>query len=128
MARSMSRGRSTPPATSSRSDSSMWRTIRGFWPYLWPEDRADLRMRIIWATLLLVLAKLVTIAVPYTFKWATDALAPSLISGASDWWLISIPGFDGHVRVYARFDGAVNPGPRCAVCRCCHAFGAPLGE
>jgi len=69
----------------------MWRTIRGFWPYLWPEDRADLRMRIIWATLLLVLAKLVTIAVPYTFKWATDALAPSLISGASDWWLISIP-------------------------------------
>jgi len=69
----------------------MWRTVRGFWPYLWPEDRADLRMRIIWATLLLVLAKLVTIAVPYTFKWATDALAPSLISGASDWWLISIP-------------------------------------
>ena len=91
MARSMSRGRSTPPATSSRSDSSMWRTVRGFWPYLWPEDRADLRMRIIWATLLLVLAKLVTIAVPYTFKWATDALAPSLISGASDWWLISVP-------------------------------------
>jgi ATP-binding cassette subfamily B protein len=69
----------------------MWRTVRGFWPYLWPDDRADLRMRIIWATLLLVLAKLVTIAVPYTFKWATDALAPSLISGASDWWLISIP-------------------------------------
>ena len=91
MARSISRGRATPPANSSRSDASMWRTVRGFWPYLWPEDRADLRMRIIWATLLLVLAKLVTIAVPYTFKWATDALAPSLISGASDWWLISIP-------------------------------------
>jgi ATP-binding cassette subfamily B protein len=69
----------------------MWRTVRGFWPYLWPEDRADLRMRIIWATLMLVLAKLVTIAVPYTFKWATDALAPSVISGASDWWLISLP-------------------------------------
>jgi len=91
MARSISRGRATPPANSSRSDASMWRTVRGFWPYLWPEDRADLRMRIIWATLLLVLAKLVTIAVPYTFKWATDALAPFLISGASDWWLISIP-------------------------------------
>ena len=91
MARSMSRGRSTPPAKSSRDDSSMWRTVRGFWPYLWPEDRADLRMRIIWATLMLVLAKLVTIAVPYTFKWATDALAPSVISGASDWWLISLP-------------------------------------
>jgi ATP-binding cassette subfamily B protein len=48
-------------------------------------------MRIIWATLMLVLAKLVTIAVPYTFKWATDALAPPVISGASDWWLIGIP-------------------------------------
>jgi ATP-binding cassette subfamily B protein len=69
----------------------MWRTVSGFWPYLWPEDRADLRMRIVWATLMMVLAKLVTIAVPYTFKWATDALAPSLISGQSDWWLISIP-------------------------------------
>jgi ABC-type transport system involved in Fe-S cluster assembly fused permease/ATPase subunit len=91
MARTLSRGRSTPPASSSRSDASMWRTVRGFWPYLWPDDRADLRMRIIWATLMLVLAKLVTIAVPYTFKWATDALAPSVISGASDWWVISIP-------------------------------------
>ena len=28
----------------------MWRTVKGFWPYLWPEDRADLRMRIIMAT------------------------------------------------------------------------------
>ena len=91
MARSMSRGRTTAPAASSRGDASMWRTVSGFWPYLWPEDRADLRMRIVWATLMMVLAKLVTIAVPYTFKWATDALAPSLISGQSDWWLISIP-------------------------------------
>lgn len=91
MARSMSRGRSTPPAASSREEASMWRTVSGFWPYLWPEDRADLRMRIIWATLMLVLAKLVTIAVPYTFKWATDAIAPSIIAGQSDWWMMSIP-------------------------------------
>ena len=91
MARSMSRGRSTPPAASSRGDASMWRTVSGFWPYLWPEDRADLRMRIIWATLMLVLAKLVTIAVPYTFKWATDAIAPSIVAGQSDWWIMSIP-------------------------------------
>jgi ATP-binding cassette subfamily B protein len=69
----------------------MWRTVRGFWPYLWPDDRADLRMRIIWATLLLVVAKLVTIAVPYTFKWATDALAPAAMAGVSGWWLLSVP-------------------------------------
>ncbi|MEI6572690.1 MAG: ABC transporter ATP-binding protein/permease [Alphaproteobacteria bacterium] len=58
----------------------MWRTVKGFWPYLWPEDRADLRMRIIMATGLLIAAKLVTIAVPYTFKWATDALAPAALA------------------------------------------------
>lgn len=51
-------------------------TIRGLWPYLWPSDRADLRARILWATLLLLAAKLVTIAVPFTFKWVTDSLVP----------------------------------------------------
>ena len=53
-------------------------TFRELWTYLWPRDRADLRLRILWATLLLVIAKLVTLAVPFTFKWATDALAPLL--------------------------------------------------
>ena len=64
MARSMSRGRPSSQAVSIRPQSSMWRTVKGFWPYLWPEDRADLRMRIIMATGLLIAAKLVTIAVP----------------------------------------------------------------
>ena len=80
MARSMSRGRPSSQAVSLRPQSSMWRTVKGFWPYLWPEDRADLRMRIIMATGLLIAAKLVTIAVPYTFKWATDALAPAALA------------------------------------------------
>ena len=31
--------------------------------------------RVIFATVLLFLAKFATIAVPFTFKWATDALA-----------------------------------------------------
>jgi ATP-binding cassette subfamily B protein len=61
------------------------------WPYLWPSDRADLRLRIIWATVLLFVAKLVTIAVPYTFKWATDALAPDVLAGSITFWLISAP-------------------------------------
>src|SRR5271156_2135355 len=45
------------------------------WPYIWPSDRHDLRMRVIFATVLLFFAKFATIAVPFTFKWATDALA-----------------------------------------------------
>src|SRR5262249_17993382 len=60
------------------------------WPYIWPSDRPDLRLRVIGALLLLLLAKLATIAVPFTFKWATDALAghPSAPAGlSSDSWL-----------------------------------------
>src|ERR1700730_15227951 len=50
-------------------------TIVQLWPYIWPVDRRDLKLRVIFATVLLFLAKFATIAVPFTFKWATDALA-----------------------------------------------------
>ncbi|MEJ0076117.1 MAG: ABC transporter ATP-binding protein/permease [Alphaproteobacteria bacterium] len=52
----------------------LWCTMIGLWPYIWPSDRADLKMRVVWATVLLLFAKLATIAVPFTFKWAVDAL------------------------------------------------------
>src|SRR5258707_3401320 len=47
---------------------------RGLWPDIWPAERRDLKLRVAVAMLLLLAAKLVTIAVPFTFKWATDAL------------------------------------------------------
>jgi len=50
------------------------RTIRNLWPYMWPSDRPDLKIRVLWATLFLVIAKLVLVVVPYFFKYATDAL------------------------------------------------------
>ncbi len=50
-------------------------TIVNLWPYIWPADRRDLKARVIFATVLLFAAKLATVAVPFTFKWATDALA-----------------------------------------------------
>jgi ATP-binding cassette, subfamily B, heavy metal transporter len=50
-------------------------TLVHLWPYIWPADRRDLKARVIFATVLLFAAKLATIAVPFTFKWATDALA-----------------------------------------------------
>ena len=49
-------------------------TLKNLWPYMWPADRPDLKMRVLWATLFLLLSKLVLISVPYFFKWATDAL------------------------------------------------------
>ncbi len=57
-----------------RKEASLLATVRHLWPYVWPDDRADLKMRVIGALGLLLIAKLITIAVPYSFKWATDAL------------------------------------------------------
>ncbi len=53
----------------------MFATLIHLWPYIWPSDRRDLKLRVIFATVLLFVAKFATIAVPFTFKWATDALA-----------------------------------------------------
>jgi ABC-type transport system involved in Fe-S cluster assembly fused permease/ATPase subunit len=50
-------------------------TLVHLWPYIWPSDRADLKMRVVWATVLLLAAKLATVAVPFSFKWAVDALS-----------------------------------------------------
>jgi ABC-type transport system involved in Fe-S cluster assembly fused permease/ATPase subunit len=61
--------------TVSAERGSTFSTIRNLWPYMWPEDRPDLRARVVWATVFLFVAKLTLVAGPYFFKWATDALA-----------------------------------------------------
>ena len=48
--------------------------MQGLLPYLWPEGRSDLKIRVVAAMLLLVLSKIITVLTPYTYKWATDAL------------------------------------------------------
>ncbi len=45
------------------------------WPYVWPADRRDLKARVLFAMALIFIAKLATVTLPFTFKWATDALA-----------------------------------------------------
>jgi ATP-binding cassette, subfamily B, heavy metal transporter len=64
--------------TVSADSGSMFRTLLNLWPYMWPADRADLKARVVWATVFLIAAKLVLILVPYFFKWATDALTGEL--------------------------------------------------
>jgi ABC-type transport system involved in Fe-S cluster assembly fused permease/ATPase subunit len=70
-------------------------TLSHLWPYIWPGDRADLKMRVVWSFVLLLVAKLATLAVPFTFKWATDALtgANTAPVQASNWalWLVASP-------------------------------------
>jgi ATP-binding cassette subfamily B protein len=70
-------------------------TLVHLWPYIWPGDRNDLKMRVVWAMVLLLFAKLATLVVPFTFKWATDALtgAETAPVQSSNWvlWLIASP-------------------------------------
>ncbi len=62
----------TPPAEPERP--GLVATYRRLWPYLWPHGRPDLQRRVFIAFGLLLVAKVVTLAMPFTFKWATDAL------------------------------------------------------
>src|SRR5215472_16104990 len=70
-------------------------TLVHLWPYIWPGDRVDLKMRVVWSVVLLMIAKVATLAVPFTFKWATDALSGhgSAPVAASNWgfWIIASP-------------------------------------
>jgi ATP-binding cassette, subfamily B, heavy metal transporter len=70
-------------------------TIVHLWPYIWPSDRADLKLRVLGALVMLLIAKLATIAVPFTFKWAIDALAGhgSAPVVVSEWltWALAAP-------------------------------------
>lgn len=60
--------------TISADSSNPIQTLINLWPYMWPQGRLDLKMRVVWATFFLIVAKLVLMSVPYFFKWATDAL------------------------------------------------------
>ena len=73
---SPSSGPNSGPASAkvSADDGSTMTTLANLWPYIWPEGRADLKLRVIWAVLALVVAKLVTVVSPYFFAWASDAL------------------------------------------------------
>src|ERR1700732_2118753 len=86
------------PATSpdpSFGQATLAGTLAHLWPYIWPGDRADLKMRVVWSVVLLLVAKVATLAVPFTFKWAIDALtgADTAPVPPSNWtlWLIASP-------------------------------------
>jgi ATP-binding cassette subfamily B protein len=80
------------PTPVSASSGALMRTLVHLWPYIWPSERRDLKLRVIVAMILLVLAKLATIAVPFTYKWAVDGLSGQSQPSASgvawyDHWL-----------------------------------------
>jgi ABC-type transport system involved in Fe-S cluster assembly fused permease/ATPase subunit len=84
-----------PPQPTSAERATLIATLAHLWPYIWPGDRADLKMRVVWSVVLLLIAKLATLAVPFTFKWATDALSGHGTAPIepSNWtiWVIASP-------------------------------------
>src|SRR6201991_2953454 len=89
-------GAHEPPLTATSPEkATLAGTLVHLWPYIWPSDRSDLKMRVVWSMVLLLIAKLATLSVPFTFKWAIDALtgANSAPIEASNWvfWLIASP-------------------------------------
>lgn len=84
-----------PPQAAADGSTSLVRTLVNLWPHIWPGDRADLKRRVVWSLVLLLLAKLATLSVPFTFKWAIDALtgADTAPVQSSNWllWLIASP-------------------------------------
>jgi ABC-type transport system involved in Fe-S cluster assembly fused permease/ATPase subunit len=84
-----------PSPDTSFGQATLTGTLAHLWPYIWPGDRFDLKMRVVWSVVLLLAAKLATLAVPFTFKWATDALtgADTAPVQASNWtfWVIASP-------------------------------------
>jgi ATP-binding cassette, subfamily B, heavy metal transporter len=53
---------------------SGWRTVRKVAPYLWPDDKPWVKRRVLLAMVALVLAKVITVATPFFYKAAVDAL------------------------------------------------------
>ena len=84
-----------PSPKTSAEQATLIGTLAHLWPYIWPTDRTDLKMRVVWSVVLLLIAKIATLAVPFTFKWATDALSGkgSAPVEPSNWlvWVVASP-------------------------------------
>ncbi len=80
----MSRTQQNPP-----DEASGWDTIKRVIPYLWSDGPRWVRIRVVLAMALLVLAKLATVATPYFFILAIDRLAPEK-AGDHAGWLMGI--------------------------------------
>lgn len=61
----------------SADEGSLIATIRNLWPYMWPSDRPDLKLRVLLAVGALVLSKVATTTVPFIYKGIVDGLDTS---------------------------------------------------
>jgi ATP-binding cassette subfamily B protein len=88
---------SEPNRAGLRAEQGFIVTLFRLWPFMWPHGRRDLRQRIWVAFALLLATKIITVMVPYAFKWATDALTliadgkPPPVGGSWTTWALAAP-------------------------------------
>ncbi|MEQ8600986.1 MAG: ABC transporter ATP-binding protein/permease [Devosia sp.] len=58
----------------SADEGSVFSTVRNLWSYMWPENRPDLRMRVIMALAALLASKVATTLIPFAYKGIIDSL------------------------------------------------------
>lgn len=66
----------------SADEGSVFSTIRNLWTYMWPRDRADLRLKVVLAIGALLLSKVATTLVPFAYKGIIDSLDGSAPTNA----------------------------------------------
>ena len=66
-----------------RPESGLLTIMRDLMPFIWPKDRRDLQLEVVLAFVSLAAAKLVTVAMPYAYKWATDWLSAAQGTGSA---------------------------------------------
>ncbi len=63
--------------TVSADQGATFSTIRNLWPFMWPADRPDLKLRVLMAIAALLAAKAASTFVPFAYKGIVDALGVS---------------------------------------------------
>lgn len=58
----------------SADEGSVFSTIRNLWSYMWPDNRPDLKMRVVMALAALLASKVATTLVPFAYKGIIDSL------------------------------------------------------
>jgi ABC-type transport system involved in Fe-S cluster assembly fused permease/ATPase subunit len=62
------------PASDASARHDGWGTLRRFLPYLWPKDRPALKRKIVISVALVLASKSITLALPFAYKLAVDAM------------------------------------------------------
>jgi ATP-binding cassette, subfamily B, heavy metal transporter len=72
-----------PPVADSPDREASFSTLKRFLPYLWPKEDRKLRVRVVGAVLLVLVAKAITLFGPYPYKWAIDAMSANQSAAVS---------------------------------------------